>query len=96
MKFRHQTGRPYISSIATRCIGSPHVYYAGPDARTRPGTPCRRPAIADRSSGPGALAARPALATVTVGLWAAVAQVATLVLVFAVMFALESRRSKQA
>jgi low temperature requirement protein LtrA len=46
--------------------------------------------------GPRALAALPAVATVAVGLWAAAAQVATLVLVFAVMFALESRRSKQA
>jgi low temperature requirement protein LtrA len=46
--------------------------------------------------GPRALAALPALATVAVGLWVAAAQVATLVLVFAVMFALESRRSNQA
>jgi len=44
--------------------------------------------------GPRALAALPALATVSVGLWvAAAAQVATLVLVFAILFALESRRA---
>ena len=43
---------------------------------------------------PRLLAALPALATVAVGLWvAAAAQVATLVVVFAVLFALESRRS---
>ena len=43
---------------------------------------------------PRVLAAIPAIATVAVGLWvAAAAQVATLVVVFAVLFALESRRS---
>jgi low temperature requirement protein LtrA len=42
---------------------------------------------------PRVLAAIPAFATVAVGLWAAAAQVATLVAVFAVLFALESRRS---
>jgi hypothetical protein len=36
----------------------------------------------------------PALGTVAVGLWAAAAQVATLVLVFAILFALESRGKK--
>jgi low temperature requirement protein LtrA len=40
-----------------------------------------------------ALAAIPALATIALGLWTAVAQVAALVVVFAVLFAVESRRS---
>jgi low temperature requirement protein LtrA len=40
-----------------------------------------------------ALAAIPALATIALGLWVAVAQVAALVVVFAVLFAVESRRS---
>jgi low temperature requirement protein LtrA len=44
--------------------------------------------------GPRAVAAIPALATVAVGLWAAAAQVVALVLVFAVLFAFESRRGK--
>lgn len=42
-------------------------------------------------AGPRAVTAIPALGTVAVGLWAAAAQVATLVLVFAILFALESR-----
>ena len=46
-------------------------------------------------SGPRVLAALPALGTVAVGLWAAAAQVATLVLVFAILFALESRHDAQ-
>jgi low temperature requirement protein LtrA len=40
-----------------------------------------------------ALAAIPALATIALGLWVAVAQVAGLVVVFAVLFAVESRRT---
>jgi low temperature requirement protein LtrA len=44
--------------------------------------------------GPRAVAAIPALATVAVGLWAAAAQIVALVLVFAVLFAFESRRGK--
>jgi low temperature requirement protein LtrA len=40
-----------------------------------------------------ALAAVPALATIALGLWAAAAQVAALVVVFAVLFAVESRRT---
>mgnify|MGYP003693642239 CR=1 FL=1 len=45
--------------------------------------------------GPERSTAIPALATVAVGLWAAAAQVVALVLVFAVLFAFESRRGKQ-
>jgi low temperature requirement protein LtrA len=37
----------------------------------------------------------PALATIVLGLWVAVAQVATLVVVFAVLFAVESRRTPE-
>jgi len=42
-----------------------------------------------------ALAAVPALATIALGLWVAVAQVAALVVVFVVLFAVESRRSAE-
>jgi low temperature requirement protein LtrA len=44
-------------------------------------------------SGVRALAAIPALATIALGLWVATAQVAALVVVFAVLFAVESRRT---
>jgi low temperature requirement protein LtrA len=67
-------------------LGGGVALYLGSDAWFRQRLRIGRPGLR-------ALAAIPALATIALGLWVAAAQVAALVVVFAVLFAVEARRS---
>jgi low temperature requirement protein LtrA len=69
-------------------LGGGVALYLGSDAWFRQRLRIGRPGLR-------ALAAIPALATIALGLWVAAAQVAALVVVFAVLFAVEARRSDE-
>jgi low temperature requirement protein LtrA len=81
----HQPFEPLAIGHAVALGGGVALYLAS-DAWFRQRLRIGRPGLRT-------LSVIPALATIVLGLWVAVAQVATLVVVFAVLFAVESRRT---